>query len=64
MNEQFCQLRSTILGMITGVYCNITTGGLFFPIIVAFFTGAAAYSGQLFIKMLVNNYYKNKKQKK
>jgi hypothetical protein len=46
------ELKSTAVGMVTGIWLNITTGNLILAVITAFLTGGAAYLGQLTIKFI------------
>jgi len=51
---------STAVGMVTGLFVKIIIGDIVLAILVAFFTGAAAYAGQLAVKA-IHQYFKNKK---
>lgn len=56
------ELRSTLVGMFTGLWLNITTGNLVLGVITAFLTGGAAYLGQMTIKFIfefIKSIFKN-----
>ena len=46
------EIRSTALGMVTGLWIKTTTGDVALALGMAFLTGGAAYLGQLTIKFI------------
>lgn len=44
------EAKSTILGMVAGIFTKILTGDVITAVFTAFMTGAAAYLGQVIIK--------------
>lgn len=56
------EIKSTLLGMATGVVAKIFTNDIGIAVGVAFLTGGAAYLGQVFVKGV--HFYVKKKLKK
>lgn len=48
--------KVTILGGAIGWVAGVVTGNALWAIVLAFFTGASAHIGQLFIKYLIQKY--------